>query len=479
MAVEDAEHFTTAAAPRLSSFDLRIGSDVEIAHKIVERLEELYGPVIVCESRVWRFDQTHWAALDDDHLVRFVHRADGALYVNADGKPQVVRLNKSRVASILDAAIKYRHQPDYFKSPPRGINCESGFIRIGDGGGADLMPHARQWRQRHVVRGRWPVAKDENAFEKSLLAKYLRDAVMPEYNAVGNDEDARKAADADAAEKVMLLGEIAGCTALGWGTRIRNPKAIVAYSSRGNTGKSTFLKILRALPNPESVSSVPPSKFGDEKYTYRLIGKVLNAADELPDRAVRSDVFKRLITGEPVPARDVYRSATDFVPVALHSFSTNVLPSFSGGVDGGILRRLLPIEFMHQLKDEECDPDLVSKILEADFLLHFAVQGARRLISRGDFTIPASSRELLQQWVHDADPVRSWAAERLKVTTEESNISVRVLFADFLAWADCQALKREFLPNARAFGKRLRSVDPNLQFHRSNGSICRNARLRT
>src|ERR1700730_17219267 len=37
--------------------------------------------------------------------------------------------------------------------------------------------------------------------------------------------------------RVKLLGEIAGCTALGWGTRIRNPKAIVAYSSRGNTGK--------------------------------------------------------------------------------------------------------------------------------------------------------------------------------------------------------------------------------------------------
>jgi phage/plasmid-associated DNA primase len=85
-----------------------------------------------------------------------------------------------------------------------------------------------------------------------------------------------------------------------------------------------------------------------------------------------------------------------------------VLPSFSGAVDGGIVRRLLPIEFMHQLKDEECDPDLVSKILrdEADYLLHFAVQGARRLISRGEFTIPASSRELLQQWVHDADTGR-------------------------------------------------------------------------
>ena len=99
------------------------------------------------------------------------------------------------------------------------------------------------------------------------------------------------------------------CTALGWGTRVRSPKAIVTYSEEGATGKSTFLRLLRSLPNADAVASVPPGKFGDEKYAYRLIGRVLNAADELPDRAVRSDVFKRMITGEPVPARDVYRSA--------------------------------------------------------------------------------------------------------------------------------------------------------------------------
>src|SRR4029077_12269021 len=154
----------------------------------------------------------------------------------------------------------------------------------------------------------WPIPLDAAVFESSRLAKYLRDSV---------------AGEPDASDKVNLLGEIAGCTALGRGTRLRNPKAIVTFSEEGATGKSTFLKLLRALPNPEAVASVPPGKFGDEKYALRLIGKILNAADELPDRAVRSDVFKRMVTGEPVPARDVYKSATDFVPIAQHVFSTN------------------------------------------------------------------------------------------------------------------------------------------------------------
>jgi phage/plasmid-associated DNA primase len=466
MAIEDAERFTEEPSRYgASQFDLEIGSDIEIAKKVLEQLEELYGPITVSDGRLWRFDKTHWAALDDDHLVRLVHRADGTRYTDGAGKSQVVKLNKSRVASIIDAAMRYRGQPDFFQDPPCGINCESGFIRIGDNGSAELMPHARQWRQRHVIRGHWPISLDAVVFESSRLAKYLRDAV---------------AGDSDAAEKVNLFGEIAGCTALGRGTRLRNPKAIVAFSEEGATGKSTFLRLLRALPNPEAVSSVPPGKFGDEKYAWRLIGRVLNAADELPDRAVKAEVFKRMITGEPVPARDVYRSATDFVPTALHVFSTNVLPSFSGGVDGGVIRRLLPIDFVHVVPEAERDPDLPHEILrnEPDLLLHFSVEGACRLLCQQDFTVPASSAELLQRWMLTADSVRAWAAARLEITNYEHVVAVSALYNDFQEWAEVQGLKRDMLPSVISFGKRLRKAAPGLEYQRSDGSFCRNARLR-
>jgi phage/plasmid-associated DNA primase len=476
MAIEDAERFTDEPNRYGSSqFDLEIGSDVEIGRKIIERLEDLYGPIIVCEGRLWRFDKTHWSPLDDDHVVRFVHRADGARYGGADGKSQVVRLNKNRVSSIIDAAMKYRNQPDFFAAQPCGVNCESGFIKIADNGTTTLCPHARQWRQRHVVRGRWNGKSDPARFLSSLLARFLRDATVGDIDVTADPE-----AEADASDKVKLLGEIAGVVALGRGTKVRNPKAIVIASEEGATEKSTYLKILRALPNPAAVASVPPGKFGDEKYSFRLIGKVLNAADELPNRAVRADVFKRMITGEPVPARDVYRSATDFIPIAQHVFSTNVLPSFSGGVDGGVIRRLLPIEFTHVVPANQRDPDLPERILreEPDMLLHFAVEGACRLMQKRDFTIPSSSHRLLNDWMVHVDPVRAWTAARLDVTTDQHVIAVATLYADFLLWAEAQGLKRDFLPNSISFGKRVRSAEPGLLYHRSDGSIYRNARLR-
>lgn len=466
MAVEDAERFDRDQTRRgLSDFTLNVGSDIEIAQRIIERLEELYGPLVVTDGVVWRFDRTHWAALGHDSLARFVHRADGARYMGANGRENTVKLNKSRVESILDAVSKYRQEPDYFIVRPCGINCESGFVRIDNDGKPELLPHARQWRQRHVVHGRWPSRRDPADREGSSLACYLREAF---------------AGDADAAQKIKLLSEGAGCVALGHGTRVRNPKAIIAFSEDGATGKSTFLRLLRALPNSEAIASVPPGKFGDEKYAFRLIGKVLNAADELPERAIKSDVFKRMITGEPVPARDVYRSATDFVPTAQHVFSTNVLPSFSGGVDGGTARRLLPIEFTHVVPERERDPDLVNRILrdEADLLLDFAVEGACRLVQQRDFTVPASSQDLLQRWMVEADPVRRWAAERLEVVSYEHVMPIAALYADFVEWARHQGLKVEFLPNAISFGKRFRTAARGLEFRRSDGSLCRNARLR-
>jgi P4 family phage/plasmid primase-like protien len=420
---------------------------------------------MVADGQVWRFDRTHWVPLDEGQLARLIHKADGVNYPDADGKPRTVRLNKARVGSITDTIMKYRQQPDFFAVAPLGVNCASGFIRFADDGKAVIVPHARRWRQRHVVKGRYPAAVTDEQRADSKLTRYLRETFTD---------------DEDAIAKRELLAEMLGAAAMAYGTRVRSPKAIVAYSEEGATGKSVLLELLRALPNPEAVSSVPPGKFGDEKYAYRLIGKVLNASDELPDRSVRSDVFKRMITGEPVPARDVYRSATDFRPIALHVFSTNVLPNFQGGVDGGLLRRLLPVPFNRVVPEHERNPDLARTIVEeeADLLLELAVTGAIRLLNCRDFTVPQSSRKLLSRWALWADPVRAWAAERLEVTAEENRIAVASLYNDFAQWAQAGGLKTEFLPNAIGFGKRLKGVWPELEYHRADGSFYRNARIR-
>jgi hypothetical protein len=151
LVIEDAEPVARAGDSPVQ-VQLKVGSDVEIAQRCLEELENIYGPLVFDDGQLWRFDRTHFSALDSTGLARFIHRVDGAPYPGAKGAVLVIRLNEGRIRSIISALGKYRHDPEFFANAPRGINCESGFIQIDASGEPRLEPHSRRWRQRHIVR---------------------------------------------------------------------------------------------------------------------------------------------------------------------------------------------------------------------------------------------------------------------------------------------------------------------------------------
>ena len=64
-------------------------------------------------------------------------------------------------------------------------------------------------------------------------------------------------------------------------------------------------------------------------------------------------MFKQIITGEPLTVRDLYKSAFEFRPVAQHVYATNNLPSFKGGMDRGVRRRLMILSFNRVIPVQE------------------------------------------------------------------------------------------------------------------------------
>src|SRR5262249_28376047 len=162
--------------------------------------------------------------------------------------------------------------------------------------------------------------------------------------------------------------------------------------------KSQVLDLFRGLLPSDAIASIPAAKMGDERLVIGLVGKHLNAADELSGaEAIASDIFKAVITGEPVSGRDVYRSAVTFRSVAQIVFATNALPSFKGGMDRGVQRRLLVIPFNRTIPEEERIENIGSRISEeeADMLLTWAVAGASSLIRNRGFSTPPSSKSAL------------------------------------------------------------------------------------
>jgi hypothetical protein len=464
-AVADAEVVRSASPHRSDGGVLSRGSDVEIAQRCLEGVEDIYGELVYVDGRWWRHDGVKFKALRESELGLYVHGYDGARYLTANDKIGVVRLSSSRVRSVEVAMAAYRDLPDFFREAPAGISCADVFLRwdTQEKGFVEEELH-RRWRQRHTLAGHWHYKDALKKLEQdSLVSRLMTGAFL------GDD---------DLEQKILLVQEIAGAIAAGVGTRIAQPKAHVWYGPSGNNAKSAIQDALRGLANPEAVSSIPPSKFGDEKYAYQLGGKVANIVDELGDRAIRSDAFKRAVTGEPIPARDLYKSAGEVRALATHVLSTNTLPTFGGGIDGGVLRRLLPLEFNRVIPATERVPLFGQKVAreEPDLLLHFAVAGAKRLIERGSYTVPPSSERLLESWLQDTDVVRGWVAARL-VEDPAAQVWLDEAYADFAAWCAERGVQDRYIPRYTSFGQRLRTGAPELELVKASKSKIVGVRL--
>jgi len=445
---EDAVRSSIAAAEPLRADqadtrpkDLYIGSDVEIAKRVREDLTARHGRIVHAEGAFWRYGGTEWEAIED-HLIRLpVHAYDGADFMTAAGEPSRVKLSRSRVDSVLNECAALCAEPDFFENPPAGINCASGFIRFDATGTPHIEAHHRDHRCRHTLPGHWHAGMPGTAPEGSLLHRLLTGSFK---------------GDPEAQAKCDLLAEVCGSTALGYATRLLQPRAVVLHGKTAENGKSQILQLARGLLPANAICCVPAARMGDERHVTGLVGKLLNASDELSPEAIASDTFKSVVTGEPIEGRDVYKSRVEFRSVAQNLFAANHLPSFKGGVDRGVQRRLLVIPFTRTIPLEERIEDIGKRIAsdEADLLLAWAVQGAARLIRQRNFAIPESCRQALLDWVLGEDPVLAWIDACVRVQPIVNGgpmLATRDAHLRFQNWALAEGFKTEKIPAINGF----------------------------
>jgi phage/plasmid-associated DNA primase len=212
---------------------------------------------------------------------------------------------------------------------------------------------------------------------------------------------------------------------------------------------------------------------GDERHIVGLVGKLLNAADELSAGAIASDAFKAVVTGEPVEGREVYKRRIEFRSVAQNIFATNILPPFRGGFDRGVQRRLLVIPFNRSIPVEERVEHIGQRIAEeeADLLLAWAIAGAKRLIRQQNFTISGSCKEALLEWIFGADPVLAWLDECTQVRPVVDGhpvIRTRAAFEAFRTWATAEGFKLENLPSINGFVQRVKANSAGVKDKRTS-----------
>ena len=439
------EHTAEPEPETFTGVWLQIGSDLEIARLVINDMfanDELY---VYSEGAFYHWTGRVWEELDDFHIQKqFVSRYDGARY----GGSGVIRLDQHKVKSIVKFIAQEMEIDDFFSDRPLGVNCQNGFVRFDKEGNVNLVEHHPGQKCRTICSGNYEPCSGLPA--GSLLRKFF--SVLP-YD------------DPQQAEKHLLIQEMFGVAVAGIATRIPQPKAFVLSGRSANNGKSRLLDLLEGLVS--SYSNVSAHEFSDKNTVIQIRGKDLNTSAELTSStAVSSEIFKKVITGDPLTGKILYKDVGTFRSTALNVFATNKLPPFAGGIDPGVRRRLIVIEFENSIPLEDQVEDIHEQIIETEFdlLLSWAIEGAARVIRNGGFTVPTSSVAALARWTADTDVVKAWIEERVrpaKEGTEHFGYIRRDAYTLFEEWALANHHRKDRLPSLSEFVDRLAEVFPS------------------
>lgn len=218
-------------------------------------------------------------------------------------------------------------------------------------------------------------------------------------------------ADVLPADAIDLVWEVIGYT-LYAGNPLR--RAVLAIGAGAN-GKSTWLRLIRALVGPANCSAVPLQVLAENRFAVaELFGRLANIAGDLDARAVKqTDIFKMATGGDPLVAERKYGAAFSFVPFATFLFAANEAPISSDQSEAWFDRWLI-LPFDRRFTPEQADPHLEQKLTTPDELagaLVHAITALRALIARGRFDQPPSVEAAGDAYRSRLDTVRAFLDE--------------------------------------------------------------------
>jgi putative DNA primase/helicase len=266
------------------------------------------------------------------------------------------------------------------------LNCANGMLDLRTG---ELKPHSPDYLSLVQI----PIAYDP-------------DATCPTYESwlesvVGDQADA--------------LEEIAS-TML---DPTRTPtKALFAFGP-SRSGKSTFLRILKAIAGDQNTSGVTLQQLSDDKFAAaNLYGMMLNVGADLSNREVSDLQLFKMMTGvDPIHANRKYGKQFGFTNRALFGFSANELPQVSEG-SSAYRNRVKPVKFPNSFADAE-DQRIEDQIMtELPGVLARLVKAYRAHAERGHRYLETDP-QIMEEFDQGSDRVRMWVAEEMEIWPAE------------------------------------------------------------
>ena len=390
------------------------GDHVELAEVLLQRLGDR-DDLVFTEGRTHRYEATGglWRPVPPDEESRVVQGFAGSPLLG-DRDSRGLKIGVQDVNGARRLAHDQIADPDFFAAAASGLAFADGFLEVSAAGIA-LRPHDPRFRARHAFDFGYACAAPTPLFDQFLGEIF--------------------ATDPDRTERKALLGEFFGAALLGLAPRYQRCIVLVG---RGNDGKSTLLSIIERCFPPGAVCAIPPQDWGHEYKRALLAGKRLNVVSELPEREIlATDAFKAIITGDTMTARQIREAPFTVAPIAGHAFATNTLPGVADTSEG-FWRRFVVLPFSQSFAGRE-DRFIADRIVKAERagLVKWMVESAQRLLSRGSYELPESSRREVDRWRLASNPIASFLAECTRpLGPSEPGEAAASLYSRYRAWCE-------------------------------------------
>lgn len=205
---------------------------------------------------------------------------------------------------------------------------------------------------------------------------------------------------------------------------------VLILCGSGSNGKSVFFEIVNALLGRENICSYSLQNLTKSEGYQRakLSNKLLNYASEI--NGVReASIFKQLVSGEPVEARQIYGDPFMMENYAKLMFNCNEPPKDVENTEA-FKRRLLLTPFNQTIEEWEQDPELAKKIIATELsgVFNWVLDGLRRLQEQKKFTESAEIKALMDIYRRESDNVAIFIDEEGYTKSADEFISLKDLY---------------------------------------------------
>ncbi len=341
-----------------------------------------------------------WHAMDDREIKQKIHTLT-----------DIDSLNKHSVASILDMVKTEAFRKDHqFDADRRAVNVLNGELHWVSPTW-ELRPHCRKSYRTTII----PVEYDPGA-RAPRFERFLREIFRD---------------DPDNEDKTILVCEMIGYCLL---PSCEYEKFFILYGPGAN-GKGVLMHTIAALVGREHVCAVQPSQFENRFQRAHLHGKLVNLVTEIAEGHEIADAqLKAIVSGELTTAEHKHKPPFDFRPFCTCIFGTNHLPH-TRDFSEALFRRAVLIGFNRVFSEAEQDKHLADELRkELPGILGLGLEAIARVITRGHFTVPASTQELKSSWRINCDQVAQFVEDRCRMGPGLREISGQ-LYAAYKDWA--------------------------------------------